>query len=64
MRSSTLSSPARVGLIPVPGRVTQESGSMAAATIQNAADEKSPGIVHSPPLRGLDVAMVIADPSM
>ena len=37
--------PVRVGFSPTSSISTREPGSEAAATIQNAADEKSPGIV-------------------
>ena len=42
-RRSTSMSAVRVGFSPTSSIVTREPGSAAAATIQNAADEKSPG---------------------
>jgi hypothetical protein len=43
MRWSTSSSPVLVGLMPTPVIVTSEPGTMVAATMKNAAAEKSPG---------------------
>ena len=52
-RRSTSSSPVRVGFSPTSSISTRDPGSAAAATSQNAADEKSPGTGERPAVQAL-----------
>ena len=52
----------RVGFSPTSSISTREPGNAAAATIQNAADEKSPGIDNERPRSAWPPASATADP--